>query len=862
MAAVLVLLARLHVRRLYSHRLRTLLAVLAVAAGTSLALGVIVVIGSIDASFARFGRVLGGPAPLRVVGATQSGGLPPATLVAVTGTPGVAAAVPLVQASSVVRTRTGRDIAVVVIGAGCDAARLVGITMCSAAASSPAALASPGASANPADPGGPLLIGEALFRTLGAGSWLQTDLGVLPTAGSTPVPALDALAGGNVVVTGLTRAEALFDRGVRYDLIEIVPARGTRLAAVAQRIERRIGPAYRVLRAGQPPPEMGLATAAFVPLLALVAVLAAGIATVLVYDVMALSLEERRRQQAVVAALGAPPWMMTAGPAAESAIIGAVGGLVGAGAGGLLAGTIVAPISAFSAALLGVPVTVHLSPVDVLLGLAFGVVIGIAAVARPLRRMVRGDVAAELAGRNGRAEADVSSRWPRLVAAAAFTAAAVVLAVVGARHDALAGWQPPAALAGFVASAVGSVLIVAEAAALPLVALVGRWPQGRGGQRWAAVRIGVANAAREPGRVGVMAVAVAGAVGVGIVTGGYAQGLAAGTTAQVTSSVRGHGVVVDTAAGTSGDNSDARLPADVVTEIAAVPGVARVVSSTAVLSGNSASTLVFVTAAASPAGGPALVQGSASPGPFRSGAVMVGVGLARRQRLRPGSTVRLDTPEGVVAVPVEGIWEDGAVDGDTVTMNPGALARLFEPQLPGAVTAVPAAGVSVAAVAGAIRRLPLPPDVTVTAPGPYLREQVTQLTGQLAPFWALERALLVVAFVGVLATLLLVGVQRRRQIGLLGALGMAPDDVFRMVVAEAACVGVVGAALGVAVGAGVLAVMLQVAPLLIGYHDPYRFDAGALAVTVPVAVVVAVAAALLPAWRAARMPVVRALSDD
>ncbi len=849
MGAVAGLLARLHLRRLWAQRVRTSLAVLAVTAGTALALAVVVVLGSIDSSFARFGQRLGGPAPLRVVGAVQSGGLPPSTLVAVDATPGVADAVPLVQASSVVQTASGRPVGVVVIGAGCDAARLIGLPRCS------------GGPPGPGAPGGPLLVGSSLARRLGPGSWLQTDQGVLPTAGSSAVPALDTVAGGHVVVTTLARAEVLFDRGVRYDVIEVVPARGTSVAALQQRIAGRIGPDYRVLRAGQPPPEMGLATAAFVPLLGLVAVLAAGIATVLVYDVVALSLEERRRQQAVIAAIGAPPWILAAGPALESASIGAAGGLLGTAAGGLLARVIVAPISAFSEALLGVPVAVHLSLADALLGLAFGIAIGLVAAVRPLRRSARADVAAEIGGRHARAEAAPSGRRWRTTLAVVLTAGGAGLAVAGARHDALASWQPPVALAGFLASAVGSILVVAGVAALPLVAVSRRWPRRLGGERWAAVRIGVANAAREPGRVGVMAVAVAAAVGVGIITGGYASGLAASITARVGTSADGHGVVVDTVAGTSGDNGDARLPASVVSEIAALPGVRRLVPLVAVLSGNSASTLVYVTARGSPAGGPVLVEGSAAAGPFRHGAVMVGVGLARRQHLRPGRMVRLDTPEGVAAVPVEGVWEDGAVDGDTVTMSPATLTRLFLPQLPASVTAVPAPGVSARALADAIRQLPLPPDVTVTDPGPYLRQQVAQATSQLAPFWALERALLAVAFVGVLATLLLVGVQRRRQVALLGALGMAPGDVFRMVVAEAACVGVVGAALGIAVGAGELAVMLQVAPMLIGFHDPYRFDAGALAATVPVAVAVA-AAAVVPAWRAARAPVAAVLAEE
>src|SRR5690606_4325675 len=87
-------------RRLRLRPLRAPLAVLAVAAGSAMAVSVLVVRTSTASSVAAYGRALSGPADLRVVGPVRRGGLEPGVARTVSGTEGVAAAVPLVQAVS------------------------------------------------------------------------------------------------------------------------------------------------------------------------------------------------------------------------------------------------------------------------------------------------------------------------------------------------------------------------------------------------------------------------------------------------------------------------------------------------------------------------------------------------------------------------------------------------------------------------------------------------------------------------------------------------------------------------------------------------------------------------------------------
>src|SRR5438270_7958050 len=87
-------------RRLRRQPLRAVLAVAAIGAVASLAVCVLIVSASMRHSYAHFGSSIGGPNALRVIGAGPRGGLDEHVADQVAATPGVAAAVPVIQAGS------------------------------------------------------------------------------------------------------------------------------------------------------------------------------------------------------------------------------------------------------------------------------------------------------------------------------------------------------------------------------------------------------------------------------------------------------------------------------------------------------------------------------------------------------------------------------------------------------------------------------------------------------------------------------------------------------------------------------------------------------------------------------------------
>ncbi len=860
----------LNVRPLVRHPLRAVLAALAVAAGTSLALSVLIVSSSVSTSLVQFGRDLAGIAPLRVVGATSSAGIEAGTLADVATVPGVKRAIPIVEAATVLRIApaTGAPAStrpVAVLGVTCAAAVV--------AFQHPCADLGAQAGTSTAFPANLVLTSPALARALTPGSWIETNTGVASLGSAVALPALSGVGGGHVVVMALARAQALFDRHGRLDAIYVVLRPGAPVATVARRLDGAVGNANAVLGSTQLPPEVGFALATFLPLLTLLALLATVIAAVLVYNVVNLSLEQRRRDLAIAAAIGAPPPVLVAGPLAEAGILGAVGGLGGVALGALVAGSVVHSFAQLSAGFFGIPIGVHIGTLTIVAGMAIGLAVATGATAIPARRQLRVDVAAELAGRavergtveRGTVERGTARRGHvgSRLGLAALTAAGICACWAGQRSGGLAGWQLPVGLAGFLAATLGSALSVALVAPVALrtaTAVHRRRDHGRRAR--GIIHLAAVNVLRSPGRTGVTAVAVSAPVVTAFLTASYALSLHMAIAAGLQHGASQRAVEVSTVANHESFNTDARIPSADARVLAGLGGVARADPFTAVIAGHTTSHLVEVEALTRWPAGAAVVAGTNRASAFAGGDVLVGTAAARTFHLHPGSTMHLATPAGRAAVRVEGIWQNGNAAGMNVTMSSAAFHHLYGDQLPLAIDLVARRGVAPRRIVREAMHAHLSPALVFSTPSERLASDSAASAARLAPFWALQQALLLVAFVSVLATLLLAGIQRRREMGLLAAVGATPATLSAMVLAEAGWVGVVGAASGIAAGFVMLVSLVWVTPFYTGVGASYSPAASSLIVAVPVAVAVAVVGAILPAWRGARLGVLDALQYE
>ena len=129
-------------------------------------------------------------------------------------------------------------------------------------------------------------------------------------------------------------------------------------------------------------------------------------------------------------------------------------------------------------------------------------------------------------------------------------------------------------------------------------------------------------------------------------------------------------------------------------------------------------------------------------------------------------------------------------------------------------------------------------------------------------FGVLSWIAVVVASLGVVNTLLMNVMERRREIGMLRGVGMTRWQVVKMILAEAAVMGTIGGALGIGVGTVLARAFVISANAMQRYNLTYAMPIGALLFAFVVAVGVSQVAALGPSQRAARLRIIEAIRSE
>jgi putative ABC transport system permease protein len=151
------------------------------------------------------------------------------------------------------------------------------------------------------------------------------------------------------------------------------------------------------------------------------------------------------------------------------------------------------------------------------------------------------------------------------------------------------------------------------------------------------------------------------------------------------------------------------------------------------------------------------------------------------------------------------------------------------------------------------------PDAKVQTRDEFKNGQLAEITTALKLLYALLGLSVIVSLFGVINTLVLSVFERTREIGMLRAIGMNRRQVRRMIRHESIVTALIGAALGIAIGIFLAALTsLALSDYGIVFAIPYL----SLAAFVAVSIAAGTLAAILPARRASRLNVLKALQYE
>jgi len=244
--------------------------------------------------------------------------------------------------------------------------------------------------------------------------------------------------------------------------------------------------------------------------------------------------------------------------------------------------------------------------------------------------------------------------------------------------------------------------------------------------------------------------------------------------------------------------------------------------------------------------------------------LMVSENLAQLQGLKLGQTLDLPTPNGIISLPIVGIVEDYSDQQGTIIMDRSLFVRSWNDDSVNIFRLYLKSGAVVADVKSRIlstfegRR-----QVFVLTNG-ELKGYILRVTDQWFALTSVQIGVAVlVAILGIVNTLTVSITDRRRELGVLQAVGGLHGQIRRTIWIEALTVGCLGLVLGLALGAMNLYYILEIVREdIAGMRLEYQFPITVAAMLVPTILAAAFVAALWPAEAAVRGSLTEALEYE
>ena len=878
LAATLGVLRMVNLRAIRRHSVRAVLAALSLGGGVAIVVAVMIETTSVRTAIDDVGYRIAGPAPLRIVGAATQGGIEPAVIDTARKVPGVSVLVPVIRAATLVRNGD-RETFVLALGIDCSAQWLIDPKVCQPGQKEPQIVAT----------------STTLGRSLGTSATLATDVGQLSMPTLQQVPQLDTVNNGRVVVLPLSAAKAQFARSDRVDIVYVTvadksgasevprlswpswnlrwqptwPPPGIRrgsspklresgdMLEVRTRLVNALGPGYSVLTRNDPARGFNVNTVIF-PLLAIFALVAVGVGVILIAQLTRLSVEERRREIAIAAALGASPLSALSGFLAEAALLGAAGSVIGVLIGTVIARPVVASAGELTQLFVGVNVPVVVEPGVVMVGLGTGVLLAVLAAIVPSLSASNTAIATELSGRAAHEDTKSRNIWHKAAALLAIGFAGLICVWLATASGGLEPWQAGIANVGVVIVIVGLLSAAAYLSAEVIASI--RLPPDR--PHGAALAVALTGLRADKSRTTAIAGAVAVPVAVATLLSGFLVAIDHGVANVAQAQAAGRLVATTTMRFTDWVSMDAKFSPDTIAKLSSLPGVDAIERMSEIEVTVANGSLAYVRAEDRPTFSFPVLAGQAPKMSVDTDQLVIGGILARETGIRVGDTLLLGSGPKARKIVVGTIVATPEVGGRRIQMRYPLAEQIFGPQPAGLVFVKPAANSTPDQIAAEIESSHFNQPVRVVDAAGYRAAVVSGESRFLAPLNTLKYGLLAIAFVSVSSTLLLLGIRRRREIALIQALGATPSTVFAVTTIEAVVASAVGALIGGVLSVAILEAVRRAAVVDVGSITPLIFPLSEATRYAVLAMLAAVFAAVVPAWKNTQAAPATELRDE
>ncbi len=581
----------------------------------------------------------------------------------------------------------------------------------------------------------------------------------------------------------------------------------------------------------------------FMLVFAVIALLVGGF---MIYNTFFITVAQRTRENALLRAVGASRRQVLAAVLVEAIGVGIVAGLIGLAAGFAVAAGLKTLLDAlgFNLPAGGVVFTAGTA----LVSFAAGVTVTMAAAISPARKAGKVPPIAALRDLETSSAGYGSKQRIMIgVAVLAAGAGALLFGLLGGPSNAISYVGGGALLVFFGVSILGRTI------SLPLSRVIG-WPLPR--VRGIAGRLARENAMRNPKRTATTASALM--IGVGLVAfiTIFASSTKASFSKTVDQAFTGDFVVTAGGFGLGGVSPDFAARLNELPEIDVAAGIRAGIAEV----DGSPGPLVGVAGAAFDIFDVEPVEGS--PGDLaQAGTIAVWDETAKEKGLSLGDEVPVTFQQtGARTLRLALIYGENGAAGNWL-IGTSTFEANFVDQLDFQVFIQKADGVTASAALAAVRRVAEGyPGTKVLDQTGYKAEQTAVVDQMLNLVYALLILAIVIALLGIGNTLALSIVERTRELGVLRAVGMTRSQLRSAIRWESVIIALQGTALGLAVG--VFFGWSMVRALSDEGLNTFRVPLANLGVVVVLAALAGVLAAVLPARRAARLDVLRAVVTD